>query len=626
MKSRTSFCNRTLIKKDIIRFAPVWVLYTIFSLLVAFSFLNGKPGASNVTELNSLSLMYAIVNLFYGFITAQQLFGDLFKSRLCNALHAMPVNRTHRFCSHAISGLLFSLVPNLLVTFVIMPTLREFWYAAFLWLASTSLSYVFFFSVSVLSMMLTGNRFAAGAVYAIINFISYVVYWFINQVFLPVMPGIVLEDSIFFLFCPVAVLSTSADLLGFKFGDGVMHPVLKDGWISFLIFGAVGIAIGFCALLLYRRRALEKAGEFIAVKPLEPVFLITYTLCAGAFLALFSFIDEQLVPMFLAIGLIIGFFTGRMLLERTVRVFRKQNFLVLAALLLIAEGAVGLAKLDILGIVHYVPDAEDIAFVDFTSSNRLYYGVELNTPSEIETVVQAHEAILDHLDEEDRYQAAVTFVYHLNNGTVVRRKYRIYSETAYDAVQKVENLPKAQLGFTDPVQAAKEISIIYAQNVNDGITEKIFNPSHIAQLLEALYQDQIDGNIYPNGAKYDCLYTIEYSLTSYTLCVGKDSVHTLAWLEDYFAALENSCADAISGEAINLTTAAYTYIQGVLVEVPWTNDGANCAYDYIFHIQGTEFLYHSECGTFCETVEKQCFTVSDDQQAQINRYLGIQAQ
>ena len=36
MKSRTSFFNPTAFRKDILRYSPVWALYTIFLLLVLF--------------------------------------------------------------------------------------------------------------------------------------------------------------------------------------------------------------------------------------------------------------------------------------------------------------------------------------------------------------------------------------------------------------------------------------------------------------------------------------------------------------------------------------------------------------------------------------------------------------
>ena len=36
MRSKTSFCNKTLFRKNLTRFAPVWVLYTIFLVVGLF--------------------------------------------------------------------------------------------------------------------------------------------------------------------------------------------------------------------------------------------------------------------------------------------------------------------------------------------------------------------------------------------------------------------------------------------------------------------------------------------------------------------------------------------------------------------------------------------------------------
>ena len=109
MKSRTSFFDRTVLKKDITRFAPLWALYLIGGLMIAIS--SGISG----DELNEVLGGLGIVSFSYAILVAQLLFGDLFNTRLCNALHAMPLRREGWFFTHVIAGILFSLVPNLLI-------------------------------------------------------------------------------------------------------------------------------------------------------------------------------------------------------------------------------------------------------------------------------------------------------------------------------------------------------------------------------------------------------------------------------------------------------------------------------------------------------------------------------
>ena len=92
MKSKTSFFNATALKKNITRYAPIWAVYTIFWLLFLFNL--APRHAANAAD-NVLDMLGEMVwlNLIYGGLCAAFLFMDLFKSRLCNALHALPISR-----------------------------------------------------------------------------------------------------------------------------------------------------------------------------------------------------------------------------------------------------------------------------------------------------------------------------------------------------------------------------------------------------------------------------------------------------------------------------------------------------------------------------------------------------
>ena len=134
MKSRTSFFNRAVIKKDITRFAPLWVLYTLGMLLIMLNTVSSSLYMHPVHNMNASIGGISVANLFYAALVAQLLFGDLFKSKMCNALHAMPVSRNAWFGSHLLVGLACSLLPNLLTSVLMMFSLGKFWYTALLWL------------------------------------------------------------------------------------------------------------------------------------------------------------------------------------------------------------------------------------------------------------------------------------------------------------------------------------------------------------------------------------------------------------------------------------------------------------------------------------------------------------
>ena len=128
MRSRTSFFNKQLYRKNLTRFAPVFLLYILclfLGLLIMYQddrdMARSFWFASRVAE--SIQVMVA-VNLLFGPLIAMLLFGDLFNSRLCMGLHAMPVRRETIFVTGVLSGLTFSLVPTGLMTLACIPLLN----------------------------------------------------------------------------------------------------------------------------------------------------------------------------------------------------------------------------------------------------------------------------------------------------------------------------------------------------------------------------------------------------------------------------------------------------------------------------------------------------------------------
>ena len=105
MKLKTSFFNLTAFKKNLLRFSPIWALYTVF-LLVAFFGSTGQDSVYVARDAVYMIRGMAPVNLIYGGLCAMFLFGDLFNSRLCNALHAFPVRREGWLLTGIAAGIL----------------------------------------------------------------------------------------------------------------------------------------------------------------------------------------------------------------------------------------------------------------------------------------------------------------------------------------------------------------------------------------------------------------------------------------------------------------------------------------------------------------------------------------
>lgn len=445
MKSRTSFFDRTVLKKDFTRFMPAWLLYLIGGLLIAISTALSERSSYSLAGFLGTSVgPFSVISLCYGLLTAQLLYGDLFSSRLCNALHAMPLRREGWFSTHFVAGLLFALVPNGVIALALMPFLGQFWFTALIWLLGMLLHYLFFFSLATLCMHLSGNRLAATALYGMINFLSPLAMWFGNAVYRPLLYGVVLPEEPFALLCPVWALGGEVEW--FSVGHDPDCPCKNqywprdclyrfegwgEGWLYLGILAALGLVLAVVALVLYRRRQLECAGDFVAFRLVRPVFCVVYTLCFGAVLHLIGTMFDDKWYIFMSIGLIIGYFTGRMLLGRTLRVFRGRSWAGLALVFLLFFGSLGLCRLDVLGVVRYVPKQEEVAsirlsqrLVDNLTESRA--DLVLTEQEDIRQLRDIHTLLIAEgptIDRNGRYDS-LTVCYVLSDGREVYRQYR----------------------------------------------------------------------------------------------------------------------------------------------------------------------------------------------------------
>ena len=453
MKLRTSFFDKTVFRKDITRFAPLWAIYFIGGLLIMLNVAdstgnNGYYAASNVGQ----TIAYlAVVNLIYAGLAAQLLFGDLYNSRLCNALHAMPMRRENWFLTHVVSGLLYSIVPNFVGIFLVMFRMGDFWFVAFIWLLGMTLQYLFFFGLAVFSVFCTGNRFAMAAVYGILNGASMIALWFIQTIYEPL---------------PIAQIVPNEEMIEWSWESGInggyneariyKYVGFGEGWGYLAIVAAIGVALLALSLVMYRRRKLESAGDFIAVSPLAPVFSVVFTLCVGAVFALFGELVNSNFTPYLLVGLLVGWFAGRMLLQRTVKVFSGKNFLHMGILVGAVLLSIGLTVIDPLGITRWTPKPEQVASLSI-SDNPNYYHFEgeltVEDPEDIQTLINIHKYVIQKGDSRvygTDHSVNLYFTYHLKDGRTVSRNYFAWvNQEVYDDLRQVFSDPKVYIPYED---------------------------------------------------------------------------------------------------------------------------------------------------------------------------------
>ena len=445
MRSRTSCFNPTLYRKNLTRFAPAWGLYTLCLILgIGLIYTNGGTAkfyhfAPNLGEV--IQIMGGI-NLIYAALVAQLLFGDLYNSRMCYALHAMPVRRESLFWTNIASGITFSVVPSALMCLLTLPLLanssfnKAMLIPAYVF-AGVNLEFICFFGMAVLCAMLVGNRLSMVLVYGLFNFGAAIAYWLVDTLYTPMLYGVITPDALMETLTPVARFTEEPYLemtpwyeISEKFNGDITKAVnlsynVTDKWSELAIWAVVGIAFMILALVLYKKRDLECAGDAMAFKILEPVFQVLGAVVAAAAAEFFlsNFLGFAVSQgnyhyIFLAAGLLVGWFACRMLIERGTRVFRLRNWYGLGALTGVLVLSLVLTHFDVLGIATWMPKAEKVKSVEFycNYSDR----VTLEDREDIEKILKIQEiALEDRLEQAGPYVKAWdgSWVYNIDSNS-----------------------------------------------------------------------------------------------------------------------------------------------------------------------------------------------------------------
>ena len=562
MKSTASSSKRTLLRKNLTRFAPLWGMYLLCLLLGLFMLASdNSPEYWLAHSMCSLIRVMPPINAIYALLAALVLFGDLFNSRMCNAIHAMPVKRSALYLASLKAGLLFSLIPTAVMAVIAGVLLNAYcvvvnaWQLAALWWVGSNLQYLFFFGLAAFSAMLSGSRFAAMVFYGMFNFGSMLAFFLIDSLYTPLLLGVVTPMAPFYWLCPVVKLTdmdyarTNVEWKNAYQTEGVGNfTVPTEGWMYLAILAAIGAVLLVLALVLYRRRQLECAGDFLSSRKLAPVFLIVFSLlCASGFYSVFTlFLGYQANGwVMVAAGLVAGWFAALMFLRRSARVFQPVSFLGLALL----AAALGLSlyatKVDPLGIESWVPNAQEVKSVHLDFGYGAGYRTE--DPAEIADMLRIHAlALEDHLEgtqeavnsapilsdnPQERRAVPVRLIYHLENGWTTQREYTIWLDdeegdlakhylssvcSVFGNVYETNGSESHIASREELLRMAAPAQQIMLDSVN--LPEEYLTEEAVQSLLEAIADDCEAGTM-----------TQHYSYHAPILNVGENPNHPDAW-------------------------------------------------------------------------------------------------
>lgn len=443
MRCAKSYFEPTIYKKNLNRFWPLWVMYTVVWLFLLPVCLlnvytqNRNDMAQDLAQLVSewpLTLLTEgpsiWIALIYSLMIAVAVWNYLYNSRSANLFHALPVRREGHFLTNYLSGISFFLLPNLIV-FVIMLAAEAFCgvfapQTMVQWLLYQTLMCLFFFSFATACAMLTGNVVMLAVFYTVFNFLAVGITWlldYLSTFFLygyqgglfnsPVIRWLTPIYCIMYKFSKIYPMEESIDAYGeLVYSRNTDALPFLDGASVLWIYAAVGVGLAVVALLLYRRRQLESAGDVVAVKPLRVVFLYGVAICAalagGCLSRIFSQESIAFLLFCLILCCIIGHFAALMLLEKSFKVFRNGWKSCLVSLAVVLVLCVGL-ELDPLGVETALPDVNTIQASEinsfytypYDSVYRYYYYQENQTS--IEQTLAVHAALLADIDAREAF-------------------------------------------------------------------------------------------------------------------------------------------------------------------------------------------------------------------------------
>ena len=527
MPSKRSFCNLTLLRKNLTRFWPLWGGASLAGALIPLWLLLNlsKYGAVRVDAAEFAHTLYLAatkvspaISFAYAILCAMMVWSYLFSPRSVGLIHALPIDRTCLFLTNVLSGLAMMLIPYVITGGLVCLIALGWGFlhigAALETAAIVILVSLIFFGMATFCAMITGNIFAMPAFYLLLNFVFPALELLVGGISQLFLVGVTSQytGTLEFLSPLMALLS--------RMNTYVDNDVaVLEGASTAAVYGLVGLVLLAASYLLYRLRRSESAGDVVAFRWLRPVFRYGVALAFALTLGwlLYEIIWDSLfqrgyyadfIPMAVCMAFtgVIGYYVASMLLEKSLRVFRRSW----PGVLTVCAGVVilcGCMRFDVLGMESRVPRQEDVAQVTVSYGGR-DITADAGDAGIVSKVLALHKAVAsdaDYIRDRERYEANgyLHLRYYDSDGdTLLYRSYRLpVSEERMETPGTYEYLLRQLL--LDPQVMLSQVELpqgceILEASVDDYGTGSYANCSEqeAQAIYQAILQDAGEGNLY----------------------------------------------------------------------------------------------------------------------------------
>lgn len=467
MKSKTSFFSGALFFSLLKRFWPLFAAYPVIWMLVmpvqlnsalAWDVQNGQnvalDSANKLLGIGTYGGVFISAAFAILFVMASSHY--LYNARSTSMMGCLPVRRSGVFFSMFSVGLAVMLVSNLLILITTIAVNAYYGIAtvsyALQWFGMVSMMCVFFMGFAAFCATLTGNLLVLPLLYIVLNFTSFVVISLLSEIIRQLIFGFAgtasgFLQTAFTVLSPIVYIVGMTRVVSVYTGDpnngGYVNGYEYNGWIYLIVIAIVGIALTVAAVQLIRRRRMEAAGDVVAIQVLKPVFKYCLTFgCAlviGCLLYYTVFYpspkmvgDLRVITLAfsLLVGALVGYFAAQMLIEKTLKVFRVENWTGLGISVLVLITLVAVLRFDLFGYERKVPNADNVESVVVTGSDAFVS----SSDEIIEKVVQLHRDIVGNKEQWRKIDFSKTsynsfsIIYTLDDGTRISRNYDVPSD------------------------------------------------------------------------------------------------------------------------------------------------------------------------------------------------------
>ena len=450
MPSERTFFNKAIYKRALSRFWLIGAAYTAvlcFLTLMCGRYFNfdTKEIAEYVSYsiLSNLTRREIVAAAVAAVVMAIAVHGWMFRKTSAAYISALPVTREALLISSLLAGLTLLILPCIIAMLV---SLLLYGGAGPLWTpyllcsaAAVVLMNIAFFGLASFCTVFTGNAAVLPALYVI------ALYGFVG-----------IEVVIRYI--------TEFLLFGVRGGTGWELAILSPLYYFFnnyvgsysyalpltAVYAAAGVILAGLAVIFFRHRRMEAAGETVAVPVLRPIFrwglaavgalgmalLILKTVFnVGSYAAGNDGTPARVAILLLAMlfGAAVGWFGADALMRKTLRVFDRhwKGLGVFCALLCVL--VIG-GKLDVFGVERYQPDVDEIGYAAVNGWGE-YIPTRIMQPENIEKLLSLQKDIIANKKAYENQNGIDTFPltieYYGTDGKLLARRVYIYAADKY---------------------------------------------------------------------------------------------------------------------------------------------------------------------------------------------------